>query len=383
MAVRKLNETLNNNTLDQEKCFYILRVLEKLVPVMKEKFHSPEAKRILYVLFDIGVTACCHIGDSKGAEKYFEKCKQYAGLVSLDDYLSTRNKLVVSYCDYFEVARAEKLSDENMRFQERLTGFKKELELPGVGDNGFEAIGKAHSQRGQVYAFKRDRRAEVEFRAALVHFEEASANYKITQSYLLQYYLDTGNMEAYLEEAEGYFGGKTKLIDQLKYIMDEGSKNDSLINMKYALYIYVRALYVFRLSELTEKVWSELQNIEVKFGKKIHKKEWALTGHPGEIIFKYMRLIALSRDEKDLELKYAEKMSDCLIYHGATEDVVCKFGEIEVMNKMGNIERRDILSRELCGELIENYCAFADLVVSEDGEARFKWLEEKITFMYR
>ena len=70
-------------------------------------------------------------------------------------------------------------------------------------------------------------------------------------------------------------------------------------------------------------------------------------------------------------------------FHGATEDVVCKFGEIEVMNKMGNIERRDILSRELCGELIENYCAFADLVVSEDGEARFKWLEEKITFMYR
>ena len=76
-------------------------------------------------------------------------------------------------------------------------------------------------------------------------------------------------------------------------------------------------------------------------------------------------------------------MSDCLIYHGATEDVVCKFGEIEVMNKMGNIERRDILSRELCGELTENYCAFANLAVSEDGEARFKWLEEKITFMYR
>lgn len=383
MAVRKLNETLNNNTLDQEKCFYILRVLEKLVPVMKEKFHSPEAKRILYVLFDIGVTACCHIGDSKGAEEYFEKCKQYAGLVSLDAYLSTRNKLVVGCCDYFEIDRAEELSDENMRYQKQLTGFKKKLELPGVGDNGFEAMGKAHSQRGQVYAFKRERRAEVEFRAALVHFEEASANYKITQSYLLQYYLDTGNKEAYLGEAERYFGGKTKLIDQLKYIMDEGSKNDPLINMKYALYIYVRALYVFRLFELTEKVWSELQNIEVKFGKKIHKKEWALTGHPSEIIFKYMRLIALSRDEKDLELKNAKKMSDCLIYHGATEDVVCKFGEIEVMNKMGNIERRDILSLELCGELAENYCAFADLVVSEDGEARFKWLEEKITFMYR
>lgn len=54
-----------------------------------------------------------------------------------------------------------------------------------------------------------------------------------------------------------------------------------------------------------------------------------------------------------------------------------------MMNKMGNIERRDILSLELCGELAENYCAFANLAVSEDGEARFKWLEEKITFMYR
>ena len=51
-----------------------------------------------------------------------------------------------------------------------------------------------------------------------------------------------------------------------------------------------------------------------------------------------------------------------------------------MMNKMGNIERRDILSLELCGELAENYCAFADLVVSEDGEARFKWLEEKNHF---
>ncbi len=44
MAVRKLNETLNNNTLDQEKCFYILRVLEKLVPVMKEKNFTVRSK---------------------------------------------------------------------------------------------------------------------------------------------------------------------------------------------------------------------------------------------------------------------------------------------------------------------------------------------------
>ena len=383
MAVRKLNETLNNNTLDQEKCFYILGVLEKLVPDMEQQFHSPEARRILYTLYDIGVTACCHIGDSKGAEEYFEKCKQNAGLVSLDDYLHTRNKLVVFYCDYFKMDRAEKLSDENIMYQELLTDFKKELNLSGVSNSGFESMGIVHSQRGQVYAFKRDLRTEEEFRFALTYFVEGSANYKITQSYLLQHYLDTDNKEAYLAEAESYFDDKKKLINQLKYIINEGSKNDPLINMKYALYIYVKALYLFRLSELTDKVWSELQKVEVKFRKKTHKKEWKLTGHPSELIFKYMRLLALSRNERDLEEEYARRMTNCLIYHGATEDVVRKFGEVELLNEKGDIEHRDALSLELCEEIAEDFEAFAGLDISKDGEDRYHWLEEQITYMYR
>ena len=383
MAVRKLNETLNNNTLDQEKCFYILGVLEKLVPEMEQQFHSPEAKRILYTLYDIGVTACCHIGDSRGAEKYFEKCTQYAGLVSLDDYLRTRNKLVVFCCDYLDMDRAEELSDENVVYQELLTDLKKELKLPGVRDSGFEAMGIVRSLRGQVYAFKRDPRAEEEFKFALAHFVNGSANYKITQSYLLHHYLDTYNKDAYITEAESYFGGKKKLIDQLKYIIDEGSKNDPLINMKYALYIYVRALYLFRLSELTDRVWSELQKVEIKFGKKIHKKEWRLTGHPSEIIFKYMRLIALSRNEGKIEEIYAERMAKCLIYHGVTEDVINMFGEIELTNMKGDIRHRDELSTELCQKLSDDFVVLAGVVIPEDGEARYHWLEEQITFMYR
>lgn len=383
MAVRKLNETLNNNTLDQDKCFYILGVLERLVPVMEERFHSPEAKRILYTLYDIGVTASCHIGDSRKAEDYFEKCTQYAGLVSLDDYLSTRNKLVVFCCDYFEMDRAEELSDENIMYQELLTELKKELKLPGVSDSGFASMGKAHSQRGQVYAFKRDSRAEEEFRQALTHFVEGSANYKITQSYLLHYYIDTDSREAYLKEAENYFDGRKKLIDQLKYIIDEGSKNDPLINMKYALYIYLRALYCFRLPELTDKVWSEIQKAEARFGKKIQKKEWRLTGHPSEIIFKYMRMIALSRNEMALEELYAQRMENCLLYHGVTEDAIRKFGEAEVMNAKGDMVKRDELSLALCKNLSDDFEAFEDTEVSTDGNARYQWLEEHMTFMYR
>ena len=381
MAVRKLNESLYNNTLDQDKCFYILGVMEKLVPNMEKQFHGPEARRILYTLYDIGVTASCHIGDSRRAEDYFDKCAQYAGLVSLDEYLWTRNKLVVFCCDYFDMDRAEELSDENVMYQELLTDLKNELKLSGINESGFEAMGIVHSQRGQVYAFKRNQRAEEEFRSALSHFIEGSANYKITQSYLLHHFLDTGNKDAYITEAENYFGGKRKLIDQLRYIIDEGSKDDPLINMKYALYIYVRALYLFRSSELTDKVWSELQNVEAKFGKKIRKKEWKLTGHPSEIIFKYMRLIALFRNERELEQIYAQRMTNCLIYHGVTEDVINMFGEIEATNTKGDIRRRDELSAELCQKLSDDFAVFADAVIPEDGEHRYHWLGEQITFM--
>lgn len=383
MAVRKLYETLNNNTLDQDKCFYILGVLERMAPAMECSFHSLEAKRILYTLYDIGVTASCHIGDSKRAEAYFDKCRTYAGHVSLDDYLSTRNKLVVFCCDYFDLDQAKVLSDENVTYQELLTDLKKELRLPGVRDDGFEAMGKVHSQRGQVYAFRRDPRAEGEFCIALSHFAEGSANYKITQSYLLHYYLDSNNREAYLEEATHYFEGNSTLMGQLSYILSEGARQDPLINMKYALYIYVRALYVFRLPELTTKVWRELQRVENRFGKRIHKKEWRLTGHPSELIFKYMRLIALSRCETALEKDYQERMERCLLYHGATEDAICTFGELEVLDSKGNIAERDTLSLELCRELSNRFDAFAGMQISLDGDSRYHWLEDHLTFMYR
>ena len=46
--------------------------------------------------------------------------------------------------------------------------------------------------------------------------------------------------------------------------------------MKYALYIFVRALFTFRLSEMTDSLWEELQNVEKNFGEKIKIKDWKL-----------------------------------------------------------------------------------------------------------
>lgn len=383
IAVQKLKAMLNHNAQDQEKALYILKILEKMAPGVIEKFNTPEANRILYELYDCGVASYCHVGDSRNAEKYFKKCGEYAGYVGLEDYLYTRNRMVVFCCDYFELERAEKISDENIVYQELLTDLKKDLKIPGIREAGYTAMGIARSQRAQVYAFLRDERAEEEFRAALEDLEKGSANYKITQSFLLHYYLDSGNREAWIPEAEDYFGGQRKLNDQLEYILREGSKQDPVINMKYALYVFVKGLYLFRAGEITDRVWKNLQGAEEKFAKKIRKKGWTLTGHPSELIFKYLRLIAISRGETEPEQQYAERMAGCLLYSGCTEEVILKFGETEIAEIKRDRERRDLLSAELFDCMSKEFPAFEKLEKPDDGDARYRWLDEHITFMYR
>lgn len=383
MAVRKLFETLNNNSLNSDKALYILKILEEMAPEIEKEFRSPEARGILYLLNDIGVTVYCHIGDSINAEKYFQKCTELAGTVSLESYLGTRNKMVVFCCDYFAMDQAEEIADENIVYQELLTDLKKDVHLPGTAEEGNTSLGKARSQRGQVYAFKRDPRAAAELRAALADFEEGSANYKITQSYLLHHYLDTGNREAYLSEAEKYFDGRKKPAEQLKYIVDEGAKYDSLINMSYALYVFLKSLYLFRLDELSERVWKDLNSLEKRFARKIAKPGWKLSGHPAELIFKYMRLIAISRNEAESEQVYTERLAGCLPYHGATEDAIRMFAEAETAEKKGETELRDELTERLCQFLKDSFEAFKELEIPRDGEARYKQLGERITFMYR
>ncbi len=76
-------------------------------------------------------------------------------------------------------------------------------------------------------------------------------------------------------------------------------------------------------------------------------------------------------------------MDNCLIYHGVTEDVIRMFGEIEVMNVKAEISRRDVLSNELCRKLANDFAKFSGMAIPEDGETRYHWLEEQMTFMYR
>lgn len=57
-------------------------------------------------------------------------------------------------------------------------------------------------------------------------------------------------------------------------------------------------------------------------------KDWKLNAHPSELIFKYLRLISLSKENEELEKYYKKRMESCLIYYGKTEKIICDFAEM-------------------------------------------------------
>ena len=338
---------------------------------IEPKLRTPESKRIIYMLYDAAVTAYCHIGDSKGAEKYFEKCTAYARYTGLEDYLNTRNKMAVFCGDSFEYEKAEEISNKNIEYLELMAEVKKEIDLPGMDEEIYLALAKAYSQRGQVHAFQKKEEAELEFRKALKLYDKDSANYKISQSYLMHYYLDQRMKTAYLTESKEYFGNYDSLEQQFEYILNEGRKSDSLFNVKYALYVFFKGIYYFRFEELSMALW-----------EKIKSKEWEFRGHPKELIYKYLRLIAMKRGEA-IEQTFEKKMLDCVEYHGATIDTILQFGQIECAHCKENKKYRDKLTKKIYLFLKQNFLTFANLEIPDSGEERYQWLSEKIGYMFR
>lgn len=403
LAVRELHHSILSNRFDQDRSIFILKVLEKAAAQVKDSFHTPETRKVLYELYDAGMSFYTHIGDSGNAAPYFDKCVELAGLVSLEDFLSTRNRMVVCCCDSFDFDKANEIVEENVNYQELLSDMKKEVRIAQVQEEGTVSLGKAYSQEGQVLAFKRDARAEELFHEAMKRFDPSSANYRITQSYLLHFYLDqeenkkslpqgqgdrnnasalteSAFRERFLEEAKSYFGGNESLFGQLKYILDEGTGQDPLFNLKYALYVFTRSVYTYRISEVKETFLKKLRSVETDIAKKLKDEKWTLSGHPAELIFMYLSLIEQSVGDPDIAQKYEDRIDTCLRYKGSTEDVICRFGHARCEDKKGNTDRRDALSVELCEDMFKKYSALKNETLPETGQ--FEWLKEHITFMY-
>ena len=379
-CINDLSVMLKINNLDQEKLLYLMQQFEMMIPEVADKYRSADMRSsVLYKLYDAGVSAFCHIGRAKKALEYYEKCKMYAFYVDVDTFLSTRNKLVVCLEDCFEWNEALEIAKENANYQEIASDMKREIFGKGDELNVLNEA-KTISQLARILAYKRDPEAETRFKAALDKFEHGSANYKITQSYLLHYYADMGMKEKFEDEATDYFDGKATYHQRLRYITNLSEEVHSTFSNEYALYVLVRGLFVFNQDVVDEALWKKLCSLRETLEKKDGKEPGA---HPWEITYKYLEMLAIRRNDEDARKKFSEWKKTCLRGKGEIIAALEKFGNAEVAEYAGEDVERDRETAELVKYLKENFEALQDVDFSPDGIKRYRELEQYFTFMYR
>ena len=383
IALEKLYDSTRQNNLNQEELFYIFSILEQ----MKEniRFANAEEKAVLYKLYDTGVSAYCHIGQAKEAVRYFEKCKEYASYVSLETYIRTRNKLAVCLSDSFYYEEARKLAEENKEYCEKLIPLRKSI----LEENceKMTEYGITCSQLAQTYAFLRDKKAEKIFKQSLENMSDTnSPNYLITLSYLLHFYLDMGMKEEYEQMAEIYFNGNPDLQGQMLYLLDEASRGrQGRVSMKFALYLFVRSVYQFYMDDVKEiNIGEQIIHIEEAICKEGEEARKQIGGHPWEIIYKYLAMIAYDIGEVEAAQIFMAKTTQAVANQGMIIEMICWFGQIEYCIHTGNRAQARALLEVLPESLDKENPVYELLQDNRDLRKLYSMLNDKIfTFMYR
>lgn len=378
-SVNELSDMLMINNLDQEKLLYLMQQFEIVAAEAAPKYKSPDTRaRVLYKLYDAGVSAFCHVGASKKALSYHEKCKQYAFYTGVDDFLRTNNKIAVCLGSSFEWDKAIEITRETIGYQELVSEMKRTI--LNIEEENSLGEAKTISQLGQIEAEKRLPEAEDTFRKALAKMDHGSANYKITQSYLLHFLADMRRKEDFEEEATDYFDGRKTYNQRLKYILNHHEQKDSAFSNEYAIYVLLRGLYYFGQDQITEEFWEKLCSLDQLLEKKDEK---APSGHPWEISYKYLELMAIIRGDREHTEKFRELKHTSIHSRGAFMKAIELFGDAEAADVAGEKEIRDKITEKLVLWMKDNYETIRDVTFSEDGQIRYQELEQYFTFMYR
>ena len=398
--ITELSAMLPVNNLEQDKLLYLMKMFERMIPTVEDDFQSNEMLgAVLYKLYDAGLAAFCHIGDSVEAEKCYKKCRQYADYVGVDAFLLTRNRLVVCYEDNFNWDEALRIATEDIEFQKKASALKSEI----IGTSeGFTTIEEARSisQKARVLAEKKDSSAEALFREALEKFDRGSsldvlpeadskadaldvqhknANYRITQSYLLHYYADMSIQEQFEKEATDYFHGKETYSDRLSFVIDLSTDPHAEYSKYYALYVLIRGLYLFGKDQLDGTMWTRLSKLPDKLNRVDHRE---VGGHPWELIYKYIELIAYDLKKTKKAEHFEALRTSCIRHTGSTIDALNLYGAAEIQDHIGEVKKRDEITEGLAQFMKEHFDKLKDVTFFDDGYSRFQQLGEYFTLMY-
>lgn len=328
-GIRKLIEYSKSNNINQQKLLYIFESMKYIIE--KSGLDTKQTKAVLYEYYDVGISAYNHVGKAEKALECVEKCEQYKHYISMETEIFNRNKKAVSLCDSFRYKEAEELVLPSIEYYKNTIEMQQKLFGNECMHNGMEyAI--VCSQLGQIYSYMQDKRAEELFHKALSLMEKDSMDYYRTTSYLLHYYLQTGEQDKYEKYALEYFGNHADLEEQFTYVVKEGSKaHNPKISMKFALFVYLKGLATFYVSKLPQGLVLKLADIEKAIGQIEPAALMQMNGHPWEILYKYLAIIAYKNERFTEASNYQTKVENYKDDKGQIIDLIILIGRIEII----------------------------------------------------
>lgn len=374
-ALERYARSLIESNIDPHKSVFIFKELSRLFE--KTEFESSIDKSVLYSFYDAGITAYNHCGNVEGAEKCNAKCHEYIKYIGVDRELRNRNKIAVKLCDTFNYAQALKMINNSYEYCVKSSILQ--MKLFGVDTvYGGHDYGIVCSQMGQVLSYLKNDDAEEAFTKALKMMDKNSSDYYITMSYLLHFYLQKCDFANYEKFSREYFGGNSNLEEQLNYLIEEGSQGkNALISLKYALYVYVKGIVTFYLDSINTDLAEKIYKIEDTI-KRINRnglKE--INGHPWEIIYKYLAIIAHKFGSEKYVKKYYEELKKCIPY-------AQKESAIELLKLRSQLEIERLLNPNIDTKQPVDYMVshMRALNPSLDIEASVEGIDSVLTYMF-
>lgn len=371
-AVYLLDKYMHRNNLEPNRALYLYEQLSGMNAV-----HSNGIRReTLYNLYDCGISAYTHVGKSEKAMECYEKTCCYSSYAGIEKNAATRMKTAVYFNDSLQYEKALEVADENIQY---LTELAELREIMIDQDNVFSvSLAKGYSQMAQSYALLHNSKADELFDNALKLFGAGTPDYYITLSYKLHYYIELENAagkKLYNQYVKAFLGGKESLEDQFVYILQEGKKGKTgLIDMRHALYVFLKGLYYYNFDQADEKFLNRLFNLENEVRNCCPTVSF--TSHPWELVFKYLSLIALADEREKLADKYREKMEKSI--HGADKILagIIAVGSAEFYKLTGN--------RKMFCKAVEKAVIASDLDIDlKNTDEAYRELLKRITYFYR
>ena len=337
-AVQEFVNYANQSRIDAGKLHY---VYEQLKYVLEDIQHlSSVDQRLVYAFYDGGVTAFNHLGESDFAVACFQKCQSLAYTVPLETYMQTVRRRVVAKLDSYAYDDALTLANYVVEYEEQIQGLREKLSM----DDKSVSLGQAYSQLGQVYAYLEREEAESYFVKALSIFQEGTDDYYRTLSYLLHYYIDAEKQRDYEVWAPKYFGGSSKVSDQLTYITNMTEDDKSVQHESYALYVYIKALYQFYKHAVGKDVTKRIVNLGRDVGQTLN---YSIKGHPWELIFIYMSLLSYDWNYMTDVEYFKECIRKTVDNPGPAIRNIMAYGEMRIADRKGNQKLCDAIRKTL------------------------------------